>query len=128
MTWTEFSDMYSGGDPKLRETKIYIEAPEEIAAKVFTAIYGRNPRHVTCSCCGPDYGIIEDDTLEEATDYARKLSAQEKTFYEKETYVRMKDLEGISIEEFEKQPHVKIWRKESSLQISKMYYLQRGEK
>jgi hypothetical protein len=66
MTWTRFHDMHSGGVKKESFSNIYIEAPEEEAARVFFNRYGHNPYRVTCTCCGPDYCSIEFDTLEEA--------------------------------------------------------------
>jgi hypothetical protein len=69
--WTRFMDMHSGGGQKLDWAYIFIEAPEEEAKKVFYALFGRNPEKVTCTCCGEDYSITEEETLEQGTAYER---------------------------------------------------------
>lgn len=73
MAWTQFWDMHSGGRAKLDPVdKVFIEAPMEQALGVFYARFDRNPRHITCDCCGEDYSISEHETLDEATEYHRK--------------------------------------------------------
>ena len=69
--WTTFWDMHSGGDLKEKQSKIYIEAPEEEAISIFYSRFGHNPNRVTCTCCGSDYSISENETLEEATGFHR---------------------------------------------------------
>jgi len=69
--WTQFWDMHSGGSQKLDWKLILIEAPEREAISVFYSRFDRNPRRVTCTCCGPDYFISEYPTLAEATAYHR---------------------------------------------------------
>ncbi len=69
--WTRFMDMHSGGNQKLDWAYIYIEAPEAAAREIFEGKFGRNPYNVTCDCCGEDYSISEDETLEQATKYNR---------------------------------------------------------
>ena len=71
MTITTFWDMHSGGGQKLDWDKIYIEAPEDEARAVFYNRFERNPSRVTCTCCGDDYSISEDDSIEQATGYHR---------------------------------------------------------
>lgn len=71
MTVTKFWDMHSGGSQKLGWDKIYIEAPEDEAIRVFYSRFGRNPYRVTCTCCGEDYSISEHADLEEASVYHR---------------------------------------------------------
>jgi hypothetical protein len=63
--------MHSGGGQKLKWSKIYIEAPEHEAKIVFQNRFGRNPDRVTCTCCGPDYSISEEVSLEQASAYHR---------------------------------------------------------
>ena len=70
--WTEFMDMHSGGFQKEPYSHIYIEAPEDKAVVIFYNIFGHNPNRVTCTCCGPDYSILESDSFDEATRYWRK--------------------------------------------------------
>lgn len=69
--WTQFMDMHSGGDLKLDWQYIYIEAPQTEAVGVFVSRFGRNPNRITCTCCGEDYSISEDESLEQATAYNR---------------------------------------------------------
>lgn len=75
--WTEFWDMHSGGGQKLEWGHIYIEAPEEEAKSVFFARFHRNPERVTCTCCGGDYAIDEEPTLEQITGYQRGCATLE---------------------------------------------------
>ncbi len=65
--FTSFRDMHSGGSQKLEYHEIYIEAPEEQAKIVFERKFGRDPENITCFCCGNDFWIEEDESLEEAT-------------------------------------------------------------
>ena len=70
--WTHFHDMHSGGGLKIEPySHIFIEAPQEEAELVFYNRFGRNPHRVTCSCCGEDYSVSEETTLEQATAYHR---------------------------------------------------------
>ncbi len=71
MPWTEFMDMNSGGGQKLDWDYIYIEADEEEARSIFYAKFERNPNRVTCTCCGPDYSITTNDSLDQLTAYNR---------------------------------------------------------
>ena len=67
MTWTEFWDMYSGGQSKLQWEEIYIEAPEEEARTIFENRFKIDPDNTTCECCGPDYVVEESPTLKQAS-------------------------------------------------------------
>lgn len=70
--WTLFWDMHSSGTTKVPPfNKIYIQAPKDIAERVFQAKFGRNPHRITCSCCGADYDVEDYATLEEASAYHR---------------------------------------------------------
>jgi hypothetical protein len=71
VSWTLFWDMHSGGGLKEEWAKIYIEAPMEEAKVIFYNRFGHNPERITCSCCGPDYSIAENETLKEASAYHR---------------------------------------------------------
>lgn len=71
MVWTHFHDMHSGGGQKLDWCHIFIEAPEAEAEIIFYNRFGRNPHKVTCTCCGPDYSISEDEDLFQVTGYER---------------------------------------------------------
>ena len=72
-------DMHSGGDQKLDWALIFIEAENEgAAAGLFEARFGRNPYHTTCDCCGPDYSISEQPTLEAVSGFDRGCDFDEK--------------------------------------------------
>lgn len=73
MSWTVFWDMHSGGGQKLDFAKCFIEAPEAEAIEAFKRLFGRDPHNETCPCCGEDYSIDGEETLEEATAYHRNL-------------------------------------------------------
>lgn len=72
--WTLFWDMHSGGDLKLNWSKIYVELPRDRAIEYFKTRFGRDPYNVTCSCCGEDYSISEEDTLEQVSGYHRNCA------------------------------------------------------
>ena len=70
--WYRYMDMHSGGGQKSQWDYVYVEAESRrVADARFTGAIGREPGHVTCRCCGPDYSVSEDETLEEATSYDR---------------------------------------------------------
>lgn len=70
--WTQFWDMHSGGSTKEKPyEKIYIEAPKEEAKIIFYNRFGHNPERVTCTCCGADYSISEEETLGQLTGFHR---------------------------------------------------------
>ena len=75
--WTSFWDMHSGGDLKTEFAFIFIEAPEGEAKIVFYNRFGFNPERISCSCCGGDYSIDEDDSLEQMTGFHRGCRAVE---------------------------------------------------
>ena len=61
--WTKFTDTFSGGNSKTPYKEIFIEASLETSKSVFIERIGRNPFHVTCACCGPDYAEWEDEDI-----------------------------------------------------------------
>jgi hypothetical protein len=65
-------DMNSGGGHKEPFAGIAIEAPPEVARKVFYARYGHDPFRVTCTCCGNDYWESEYETMGEVKEAAWK--------------------------------------------------------
>lgn len=70
--WTHFWDMHSGGRTKEEPyNHIYIEAPEEEAIVIFYNRFGHNPNRVTCTCCGEDYSISSNESLEQLTGFHR---------------------------------------------------------
>jgi hypothetical protein len=65
-------DMHSGGGMKEKPYEhIYIEASEDAAKVIFYNRFGHNPERVSCTCCGEDYSISEEDSLEQASAYDR---------------------------------------------------------
>jgi hypothetical protein len=67
--------MCSGGSQKLDFAFLYVEAPIEQAKAVFYNRFGRNPDRVTCTCCGADYSIDDDnESLEEASQFDRRIN------------------------------------------------------
>ena len=85
MAWVRFMDMHSGGSQKLEWPYIYIETiaadnedggyfdnpARREAESVFYSKFSRNPNRVTCTCCGKDYSISVEETLEAATAFER---------------------------------------------------------
>lgn len=76
MTWTRFMDMHSGGRSKVKNGDfevqyIYIEAGESEACQLFEKFFDRDPRNETCECCGGDYSIGEEESLEQGTAFER---------------------------------------------------------
>lgn len=64
--------MHSGGGAKEDPyEKIYIEASEEEAKRVFYNRFGHNPERVTCTCCGEDYSIDSHESLAQLTGFHR---------------------------------------------------------
>lgn len=66
--YTSFFDLHSGGEAKTDYPRIYIEAPEEKAVAIFTALFG-DPDNVTCGCCGVDYSYYEVDAVDVRRDH-----------------------------------------------------------
>lgn len=77
--WTQFMDMHSGGGTKEPPYEyIYIEAPEAEARIIFFNRFGHNPERVSCTCCGDDYSIREEPTLEAITAFNRNCEWDKK--------------------------------------------------
>jgi hypothetical protein len=71
--WTRFMDMHSGGGMKEAPfSLIFIEAPQAEAELIFYNRFGHNPNRVSCTCCGDDYSISEDESLANITGYDRE--------------------------------------------------------
>lgn len=79
MTWTHFHDMHSGGGAKEPYGHLYIEAPEDEAARIFYAEFGHNPHRISCTCCGPDYSLTEAEDLHQASGYERNCHFNQET-------------------------------------------------
>jgi len=98
--WTKFWDMHSGGGTKLNWEIIYIEAPEKEAIEIFMDKFGRDPFNVTCDCCGDDYSVSSEETIEAVTAYDRKCEWDGKL----KKYVDTND--SIKLFEYLKDPSV----------------------
>ena len=72
--WTRFMDMHSGGGLKEAVQYIYIEAPQSEAEVIFYNRFGHNPYRVSCTCCGDDYSVSEDESLEKITAFDRNCA------------------------------------------------------
>jgi hypothetical protein len=72
--WTTFTDMHSGGGAKTPYPFIAIEAPEATAKLVFERVFGRDPEHVTCRCCGEDFSVSEAESYEKALEDAAEAA------------------------------------------------------
>ncbi|WP_395000385.1 hypothetical protein [Acinetobacter sp.] len=83
--WTQFWDMHSsGGTKEAPYEKIYIEAPNEEAKIIFYNRFGHSPDRVTCTCCGEDYSISEEETLEQLTGFHRNCTYGKDGYIEKQ--------------------------------------------
>jgi hypothetical protein len=67
--WTLFWDMHSGGGSKEDYDLIFVELPEEDAVTWFYNRFGHNPNRVSCTCCGNDYSISEEEDFEQVAGY-----------------------------------------------------------
>lgn len=78
--WTRFMDMHSGGGLKESPFKyIYIEAPEDEAKVIFYNRFGHSPERISCTCCGEDYSIHPEESLQQATAYERRCAYDSKS-------------------------------------------------
>lgn len=69
--WTRFFDMSSGGGEKTEWSIIYVEADsEDQAVDIFSERFG-DPYNITCDCCGSDFSVGSQDSLEEITEFDR---------------------------------------------------------
>ena len=93
--WTHFWDMRSGGRQKLDWDHIYIELPEKEACEAFERLLHRDPLNTTCECCGEDYAISSDESLEELSEYQREYW-QTKTKVPLADYIASKDVKVIT--------------------------------
>ena len=108
--WTRFMDLHSGGGIKEEPYEmIYIEASEDEAVKIFYNRFGHNPNRVTCSCCGEDYSISQDEKLEQITGYDRgcEYDSQNKSYIERKTS-RFSTSEYCTLEDYKNKKDVLI--------------------
>ena len=115
MVWTQFHDMHSGGGLKTKWAHVFVESDSEAEAiDIFRERIGRDPDHVTCSCCGEDYSVSTEDTLEQATAYERNCAWDGA----KHRWVERGDparawAKYVPIEEYEKREDILILRSTS---------------
>ncbi len=57
--FVEFYDCYSGGFRKLGVNKVYIQGNKKDATEEFEVLFNRDPKNVSCECCGRDF-VIQD--------------------------------------------------------------------
>ena len=88
---TRFMDMHSGGGSKEKWDYIYIEAPESEAIVIFLNRFGHSPHRVTCTCCGTDYSINEEDSLEEATEFYLDAGEKLSDYLERDEILFIRD-------------------------------------
>ena len=113
MVWTRFMDMHSGGGSKEDFEYLYIEAPQAEAELVFYNRFGHNPYRVTCTCCGEDYSITEEPTLEVATAYERGCDwDDEAEGYVERPNTRRWAREYVTLDQYLAQPGVAVIRAE----------------
>ena len=113
--WTRFMDMHSGGDTKLPPYEyIYIEAPETEAITIFFNRFGHNPSRVTCTCCGDDYSINEEENLQQATAFERGCNDKDGKYIEEPRTSEYSDhvWKHTSLEDYLKKETVLVIRKE----------------
>lgn len=101
--WVHFWDMHSGGRTKQPPFEhIFLEADsEDTATEMFRAKFGHSPDAVACSCCGENYAVSSDETLEAASEYQRR-----KRFMRFDEEVKPEDLE--TMEQFRARPDVLV--------------------
>ena len=82
--FTLFCDMHSGGGTKEEPfDEIIIEAPEDEARVIFYNRFGHSPDRVSCTCCGEDYSVSSEPTIEQLTGYHRNCAYEGKEYVEK---------------------------------------------
>jgi hypothetical protein len=106
--WTQFWDMHSGGGQKEKWAMIYIEAPEEEAKVIFYNKFGHNPERVTCTCCGEDYSLHEDEDLAQLTGYHRNCDHDGRKYIEKPDARYNREKKLTPLEEYIQQEDVLV--------------------
>lgn len=107
--WTLFWDMHSGGGTKEKPyEKIYIEAPRVEAIAIFYNRFGHNPERVSCTCCGEDYSISEEDSFLQASGYHRNCKLADGGYIEAPD--RKDSRRYLTEEEYTAQPDVLVIR------------------
>jgi hypothetical protein len=86
--WTFFFDMHSGGSAKTDYDHIFIQAEStDKAIEIFEDCFGFSPLSISCDCCGNDYSISSEDTLDKATKAIRRKMSLET--YINQSHVRV---------------------------------------
>lgn len=110
--WTQFWDMHSGGSLKEKWAKIYIEAPEKEAMIIFYNRFGHNPYRISCTCCGEDYSISEEEDLAQITGYHRGCAYENKSGYLERASQKRSWASYITLEDYIKSDDVLVIFKE----------------
>jgi hypothetical protein len=71
MGYAQFMDMYTGSTRKTCWDYIYVEAETEALAREIFEERFQDPDASACTCCGRDYSVSFNETLEDATWYER---------------------------------------------------------
>ena len=111
--------MHSGGGQKLDWAYVYIEADESTAKSVFYSRFGRNPDRVTCTCCGPDYSISENESLEQASGYHRNCKCVGDKYVEEIAEGYRAQSGYLTVEEYSARPEVKVIRASEITEVEK---------
>lgn len=86
--WTQFFDMHSGGLQKTKYEHIYINASKTQAIEMFKNYFALDPTASACQCCGEDFSIYEDETLEGITEgMLGAMTLQDYLNYEKVLFI-----------------------------------------
>ena len=72
--------MHSGGGTKEPPyEKIYIEAEEEEARVIFYNKFGHSADRISCTCCGADYSVSHEYSLDQLTAFHRNCDYDQAT-------------------------------------------------
>ncbi len=85
--WTLFWDMHSGGGQKEDAALIIIQAPKNEARVIFYNRFGHSADRVTCTCCGEDYVVNQEDILGQLVGFHLNWHWQDATGQDKGSYV-----------------------------------------
>ena len=112
--WVLFWDMHSGGYSKEKWDKIYIEASDDEAHRIFSNRFGHEPYDIACECCGCNYAVYDEEpSLEQASGYHRNcLFDKDKDMYVEKHSGRSFNGNYMTVEEYEKMDNVLVIRAE----------------
>jgi hypothetical protein len=108
--WTRFMDMHSGGGRKENHDYIFIEADKYEAMVIFQNRFGHNPNRVSCTCCGEDYWVSSDSSLEQLTAYDRGCAFNQMTGKYEERPDTRYGMKYLTLDEYLKDGNVLVIR------------------